>query len=252
MQITRHINHTGRRQIKRSEVQIELLEDREVPEFRVNLKLDNSNLSPEADVYVEAYHRNTSQRFEFGTVAAPIPPDETKLDQIDISGPTLFRVKVVDNSEHIGRLIASAEGISPRAEEDEKNESLMIFRSAPDMGNLTWKMAFEDEKPVLCINSRIPEAKSQLLGNPFFQALILPAAFREVLLFVCINDELDEEEGWQADWLRFANKIAPEEQPDDEDPHIIVGWINEVVAEFSNRHHLCDHLISRMEEQSHG
>lgn len=57
MQITRHINHTGRRQIKRSEVQIELLEDREVPEFRVNLKLDNSNLPPEADVYVEAYLR---------------------------------------------------------------------------------------------------------------------------------------------------------------------------------------------------
>lgn len=252
MQISRHINHTGRQHIKRTEVQIELLEDRDIPEFRVNLKLDRSKLPPDADIYIEAYHRNTSQRFEFGTVAAPIPPDHLKLDQIDLSGPTLFRVKVVDNSEHIGRLIASAEGLSPRAEDGENNESLMIFRSAPDMGNLTWKMSFEDQKPVLCINNKIPEAKSQLLENPFFQALILPAAFREVLLFIYMNDDLQEEEGWQGDWIRFANKVAPEELPSDEDPDRVVGWVNDVVAAFSDRHHLCHHLITRMEEQAHG
>jgi len=166
MQISRQINHTGRRHIKRSEVQIELIETKDVPEFRVNLRLDTSRLPANANVYVEAYHRNTSQRFDFGTVSTPSYPDSLKLDQLDLTGPTLFRVKVVDNTEQVGKLIASAEGLSPRSEDESQNESLMIFRSSPGMGNLTWKMAFDSEKPVLCINNRIPEAKSLLLHNP--------------------------------------------------------------------------------------
>ncbi len=252
MQISRNINHTGRQHIKRDEVQIELVEDQKIPEFRANLKLDKSKLPSNADIYIEAYHRNTSQRFYFGTIAAPHLPKSLKLDQIDLSGPTLFRVKVVDNTYHIGRLIASTEGLSPRAEEDDKKESLMIFRSSPQMGNLTWKISFDDQKPVLCINNRIPEAKTQLLENPIFQGLILPAAFREVLMYMYLNNNFENEEGWFGNWLKFASKIAPEDLVNKEDEEIALYWINDVVAAFSDQHHLCHHLVTRMEEQFHG
>lgn len=252
MQISRQINHTGRKHIKRSEVQIELIETREIPEFRVNFRLDTSRLPADANVYVEAYHRNTSQRFDFGTVAAPREPDSLQLDQLDLSGPTLFRVKVVDNSEQVGRLIASAEGLSPRSEDESQNESLMIFRSSPGMGNLTWKMAFDADKPVLCINNKIKEGKTLLLHNPLFQGLILPAAFREVLLKIFIDEALEQEDGWQGNWLSFAQKIAPEELVDFGDPEVVHDWINGVVSEFSNQHHLCQNLILKMEDQGHG
>ncbi|WP_300496456.1 hypothetical protein [Marinobacter sp.] len=249
MQISRQINHTGRIHIKRSEVQIEVVETKDVPEFRANLKLDTSRLPANADIYIEAYHRNTSQRFEFGTVAAPRDPESLKLDQLDLSGPTLFRLKIVDNTEQVGRLIASAEGISPSSEDESKNESLMTFRSSPGMGNLTWKVVFEGDKPVLCINNKIPEGKSLLLNNPMFSSLILPAAFREVLLKIYMDEGFDEEEGWQANWLSFAREIAPEELVDPDDLELVLDWINDVAGAFSDQHHMCQNLILKMEDQ---
>jgi len=250
MQISRQINHTGRKHIKRSEVQIELIDNRGTPEFRANLKLDTSQLPSNADVYVEAYYKNTSQRFNFGTVAAPIEPESLLLDKLDLSGPTLFRVKVVDNAEQVGRLVASAEGISPKSEDEDENESLMTFKSLPGLGDLTWKMSFEADKPTLCLNNKIPEAKSLLLSNPLFYGLILPAAFREVLFKLYIDDALEDEEGWQGNWVAFANKVAPEELSDPVDPEVVSNWINDVVQEFSNKHHMCHNLISRMEEHN--
>lgn len=255
MQISRHINHTGRSKIKHSEVEIQLIEQPgKAPAFQATFKLAEGHLPSNADLFVEAYHRNTSQRFDFGTVGAPISPPDTTLSEIDLSGPTLFRVKVVDNSEHVGRLIASAEQLSPKDEDiDEQRASLMIFKSMPEMGNLTWKISFtEAHKPVLCINNKIPEAKHQLLNNPVFQSLILPAAFREVLLYILWNEEGEPAEGsWQQKWMNFAGKIAQEECPHDEDPDRLVAWIDDVVRAFSDTHHMCDHLVKRMEDSSY-
>lgn len=256
MQISRHINHTGRRKIKHSEVEVTLVEQDEMaPAFEIVFKLDKEQLPPDASLFVEAYHRNTSQRFDFGSVSAPVAPIDTTLTEIDLSGPTLFRVKVVDNSEQIGRLIASAERLSPNDEDEEdQRASLLIFKSMPEMGNLTWKLSFnEANKPVLCINNRIPEAKHQLMYNPFFKSLVLPAAFREVLMFILWSEEDEPAEGtWHSQWLEFANKIASEDCPiNEEDPDRLMGWINDVVRAFSEAHHLCDHLIKRMEDHSY-
>jgi len=82
--------------------------------------------------------------------------------------------------------------------------------------------------------------------------LILPAAFREVLLKIYIDEAFDDEEGWTGDWLSFARKIAPQELADETDQELVLDWINDVVAEFSNKHHLCRNLILKMEDQSHG
>lgn len=256
MQISRHINHTGRRKIKHSEVEIELIDQGDrPPAFQATFNLDLEHLPPDADLFVEAYHRNTSQRFDFGTAAAPLAPKSTTLSDIDLSGPTLFRVKVVDNSEKIGRLIASAERLSPKDEDaEEQRASLLIFKSMPEMGNLTWKLSFNEEhKPVLCINNRIPEAKHQLMHNPLFQSLVLPAAFREVLLYILWSEGDEPAEGtWQNHWIEFASRLSDEDCPiAEEDPDLLMTWINDVVRSFSETHHLCDHLIKRMEDHSY-
>lgn len=255
MQISRHINHTGRRKIKHSEVEIAMIDQGEKPpSFQATFNLDLEQLPLEADLFVEAYHRNTSQRFNFGTAGAPLAPSDTTLTDIDLSGPTLFRVKVVDNSESIGRLIASAERLSPKDEDtEEQRASLLIFKSLPEMGNLTWKLSFNEEhKPVLCINNRIPEAKHQLMHNPLFQSLVLPAAFREVLLYILWSeDDEPTEDTWHSQWIEFSNKLAQEDCPIAEgDCDRLMGWIDDVVRAFSESHHLCDHLIKRMEDHS--
>jgi hypothetical protein len=253
MQISSHINHTNRRKIKHTEVEIELIDqDEKPPAFNATFNLNLEKLPPAANLFVEAYHRNTSQRFDFGTAGAPLPPEDTTLTDIDLSGPTLFRVKIVDNSEKIGRLVASAERLTPKDDDaEEQRASLMIFKSVPEMGNLTWKISFnEAHKPVLCINNRIPEAKHQLMNNPVFQSLVLPAAFREVLLYILWNGEEEPEEGtWHSQWIDFANRLGQEECPiTEKDPDLLMGWVDDVVRAFSESHHFCDHLVKRMED----
>ena len=251
MQISGRINHTGRKNLKRSEVQIRIDDPLVIPSsFTVEFNLDKKDLPANADIYIEAYHRNTLQRYDFGTVANPITPESTVLDQIDLSGPTLFRVKIVDHSEHASRLLALADRLMPSDDnEEEQKASLMIFRTTPELGQLTWKMSYnEANKPVLCINSKIPQGKDQLLHNPFFQSLIIPAAFREVLMYIIWekddNGEADEE-SWQKQWEDFANDVAPYEMPNEIDQ--LYGWIDDVVSTFSENHSFCEHLIKRME-----
>lgn len=251
MQISSRINYTGRHKINRSEVQITIdYSGAQVPSFNAAFMFKDSRFPGEADLYVEAYHKNTSQRFGFGTVGAPVPPVDTSLGQIDLSGPVLFRVKIVDNSGHVGRLLAAAEGLRPDSENDEENKASLMTIKTTDLGQVTWNLAFsEDKKPVLCINSRIPEAKSQLLSNPKFQSLILPAALREVLMFVLWNNDGEaDEESWQRKWLQFANHIAPVELDESGDPIQVLAWIDDVVAAFSERFELCELLIKKMEE----
>lgn len=222
------------------------------PDFTAEFELDDRGNCGDADLYVEAYHKQTSQRFTCGTAGAPIPPEDSTLDQIDLSGPILFRVKVVDNRESVGRLIASADGLRPEGEDaEDQRSSLLIFRSTPHIGQQTWKLSFGGELPVLSINSRIPEAKAKLSHNPMFQGLVLPAAFREILMFIFWESGNEiEDDTWQSEWLEFAKTIFDFEAPDVDDASELLSWIDDVIAAFSSKHEICDRLVGRMKEES--
>ncbi|MFC6671841.1 hypothetical protein [Marinobacterium aestuariivivens] len=108
------INHTGRRRIELSELRIFIESAADgVPEFSVDFSLNKKGLPEEAQIYIEAYRKNTLQRFQFGQVGRISPPATTRLDQLELSGPVLFRALIVDESEHVGRLIAKAEALRP-------------------------------------------------------------------------------------------------------------------------------------------
>ncbi|MCP5430213.1 MAG: hypothetical protein H6962_08405 [Chromatiaceae bacterium] len=255
MQISRTINHTGRRSIKRTEVEIELGDaGLGVPKFDANFRLETKKPMPaDARLYIEAYHKNTSQRFDFGTAGAPVPPESTALTEIDLSGPTLFRVKVVDEEGHIGRLIASAEGLQAKGDDSEEDRRSLMRVRTTDLGSQTWKLEFDANlMPALCLNNRIPSAKEQLFQNPYFQGLVLPSVMREVLMFVFWNtgDEAVED-SWHKAWLDFANHLAPIDAPDPEetDPLQLLDWIDAAVAKFSEQWELCDLLLRKMEEE---
>lgn len=243
----RTINHTGRRKIEVRELQINIFEqDNGVPAFDVDFSLNREKLPDDASIYIEAYQRNTLQRFNFGTVGEIQKPENRELDQLDLSSPTLFRIRIVDETKHLGRLIASAERLKPEGDsEEDKRSSLLVLKSRP-LGQQTWKVEFDNGgKPVLCINSRIPDAVGQLKNNPLFQSLILPGAFRHVLMFFLWNED-DEEGGVAEEWITFAESIA-DERPHGDDPKQLTDWIDDVVERFSESFDLCDLLLHKLE-----
>lgn len=245
----RTINHTGRRKIEAQEVQIHLHEKQGGRlTFDVDFSLDARSLPSTAAIYIEAYRNNTLQRFFFGSVGHIEKPEDLSLDQLDLSGPVLFRVRIVDESERVGRLIASADRLKASGDIDEDSRtSLFTVRKRP-LGEVTWKIEFETGgKPELCINDKIPAAIEQLRNNVIFQSLIFPAALREVLLYIC-QTNLEEDEIYQ-EWIRFAEYLAPGRPVDDTSDLIDkLSWIDEVVEGFCKQFELCSTLSHRMEE----
>ncbi len=244
----RNINHTGRRRLTSSEVQIRLQNDgKDVPVFDVEFSLDKSGLNDKASIYVEAYQRNTLQRFHFGTIAHICKPENRKLEKIDLSGPVLFRVHIVDESQYLGRLIASIDRLPPKTGDDEEQKSSLLVVRARPMNNETWKVVFDTGgKPELCINSRIPDAIGQIKNNPLFQTLIFPAALRQVLMYYIWDNNI-EEGSIAEEWINFAEKLA-REKPEENDTNELMIWIDDVVQRFSERFELCEMLLLKIEE----
>ena len=244
----RTINHTGRRKLERSEVGIKLTEKPgEAPSFDAEFSLKNDNLPSDAAVYLEAYSSNTLQRFDCGTVAEITEPVDRTLDKIDLTAKTLFRVRIVDESAHIGRLVASVQGLKAEGDDEpEDRASLMTLASRP-LGQQTWRINIsEADKPELVINSSIPNSMGQLKDNPLFQALILPAAFKQVLLFYVWDGQFEDGTP-QAQWLALGEHFAGE-KPHTDDPSELNGWVDTVVDRFSEKFELCEMVNLKLEE----
>jgi len=251
MKVSRRLNFTGRKKLKSTEAKFELINgDDGVPTFDAKFSIERRSINPDALLFVEAKCNNTVQRFSFGTYDLPEAPDDRRLNQIDLGGVITFTAKVVDESEGVGRLLASGKYRSVGDEEESNRVSLMVFKSA-DLGSTVWKMEFQEgEKPVLLINSRIPEAKEKLTGNRIFQGLILPAAFRETLLYYLLdNHGVPDDDSIAKKWLDFAEMYAAEERPGSlNDFAEVHQWVTGVSGEFSRKFNMCSGVAAMLEE----
>jgi hypothetical protein len=112
------------------------------------------------------------------------------------------------------------------------------------MGQLTWKVDFETGGlPELCLNNNIPNAIEKMRIDPTMQALILPSALRQVLIYYVWSDD-QESESYQH-WMAFAMLFA-DARPVDEDVNDLLAWIDEVVEGFVMRFNMCDMLVNEM------
>ena len=247
----RRINYTGRKRIDHARVQLELVEQPGKPKkFAGHLDLTGLGLAETAHVIVEAYHKESTQRFACGTVGQILFPDDTTLTEVDEAGSYLFRVKVVDRDGNGSKLVASAEKIQPRepGEPDGSRDFLLKVITREDTGGIPWKVELDpdgDVKPVLVINNRIPGVQEKMRTSPVFRGLILPAAIREVLSFIfqTMENEDPDEGTWQSKWLSFAADVTNgEKDVPPVDSENIPEWINDVVSGFSTRHVLCEKL----------
>lgn len=210
--MSRRFNYTGRKKLMRTDVRIHVHEAKggQPQSFTAEIKIPaDLKLDPQARVYVEAYIGASSMRFDFGTVAAVRPPGDCSLTDIDEGAPVLFRVRVVDETQHVGRLLASANGIRPEGEDDGKHrKSLLPLRSC-DMGEEVWRLTFDpDAGPELAVNSRVPGIMERLKSDAILMGLIYPEVVRQIARRIWDEDfGVPDDAEWLVDW-----KVWLEEQ----------------------------------------
>lgn len=241
--MNRRFNYTGRVRITREHFSIRLRDggSGEGQSFDADLAgLTSLSLDPNARIIIEAYVRQSSMRFDFGTIASPLPPVNRTLTEIDRAAVVQFRVKVVDTVAKPGRLLAMANQIRAFSEDEGDDRRSILPLAYRDLGEAVWKVEVsEDEAPVLVLNNRIPELANRLDEDPIVQGAIFSAAVREILR-VILSDTANTEVEWVRDWIEFTEGLNGSEIPEfsqepeaaDLDRRV---FIDRIVERFANR-----------------
>ncbi len=246
----RTLNFTGRARIDQKKALFSFPNpDETPPQFDVSFNFEPGEYPSDATVYVEAYYKETRQRFCFGKFGCITPPTDRRLDQIDLSGPTLFRVLVVDESGQHGKLLGSGDQFKAESGDDATNRSSLLAVRKYDLGQIPWRLHIDPGgAPELHMNSRIQDAVARLKTDPVFQALILPAVLKEILIWYLWNDEDREDNDYCERWMQFASSFAGE-NPDPDDPVESWQWIDEVIRGFTDQFHLGNMLVEHQREE---
>jgi hypothetical protein len=242
--VQRTLNYTNRRKILRTEAAFSLNKGQDAS-FSVDFRFENVDQYPvEAMVYVEAYYKESRQRYCFGKISLITPPKELLLDKVDLNGSIQFSILIIDESGKLGKILASGNGFTTNTHEnDEDNKSSMLVVKAEALKQVTWKVDIcKGRKPELILNNKIPNALGRMREDTLFQALVLPAALKQVLTYYLWNAEDDEEDEHYQQWLNLALRHN-DEKPETEDPEALMFWIDRVIEEFSETYGLSDKLL---------
>ena len=174
-------------------------------------------------------------RFDWGTVATPEPPADTRLTETPVN--PRFRVMVL-SPDGSGRIYAMCDRITPsRGEEGVK--SLLWLDEVDNLGEEVWRLDIGDPNPVIQVNRDIGNISIDARRNGVFRALVIPEVLRNVLRRALIEDgaDPDGETGDWEDWMEFLQQfdVGPLPKPandDKRDPEETNQWIDRWVNAF--------------------
>jgi hypothetical protein len=256
----RKFNYTGRMKIPRRAVAVTLLQDRNgAPAFDIRFDLSSLKLPGHAKVYVEAYHRASYMRFDYGRVSDIRVPQESerRLTAIEGGGTAQFRVKVVDETAEHGCVLAEADGVTPLEAGDARAKRTPLLPVVVmDLGPQVWRIEFEtaDGRPVLELNKQVSGVAQIAANDDEFCALVYPAVIRQILYRVLRIERFTDTDGpkddWRVQWLRFAcnlpGVLAPYRPENDDDERAEakhVEWIEEVAERFCSQNRTLDRFV---------
>lgn len=243
----RRLNFTRRQRINREHVSISLgRAGNGTINFDASIDLSSYDLPPDAHVFIEAYRRTTQMRFPAGTVAAIVLPDVRELGEFSRPEGIQFRVKVSSSEPERGKLLAEADRLGFQELEEVKEEQVPLLPvEATELGALVWKLDLTD-KPTLLVNEELGDWREVVRAEAFI-TLVLPEAFRQVLMRIWVTDKASDEdntETWHGQWVRFALQIpGVDAPPDDDDVNAIEQWVDDVVENFTSRLKVLDRFV---------
>ena len=234
----RKFNFTGRKKIRRSLVRVDLLRDADGYRFfNISLSLAEMALPAAAHLYVEAYHRTAYQRFDFGTLAQTRVPEDRRLMRFSEATLPLFRVKVVDRSGTLGRILAALDKVRPASFEDMPADSQsLLFVEYDDLGDTIWQLDLDGDWPVLKLNRSATDITLLASSDKRFLPLVYPEVFRQILGRILLVDEHSDpycDDDWPSLWLKLACRLPGVGGPPDRGRVNQRAWIDKAVESFS-------------------
>jgi len=239
----RKFNYTGRRKLNRQRIDIFVVDDRPYKSFTATLDLKGLGLSDDAKVYIEPYYKSSFMRFAFGTIANPDLPENTILSDIPTTSIIRFRVKVVDETKKLGRIIRVADKIKPKNSEAGSGNrmSILPINWSVDLDQQIFRVTFPvNDFPMLEINSKIENRKELVKNDQVFRSLMFPSVIKEIVTKIAMTwDEFEEEDSsWQSTWLKFIKEVLNvniDVEFDDGNEDEINHWVEEIVAAFCRK-----------------
>jgi len=190
-------------------------------------------------VVIEAYRQASWMRFDFGTVALPLEPASTWLEEFDPPDGVLFRVKVLGTGDLEGRILAEADqlkAVDP-AEVQSGRQSLLPTRGV-SLGEEVWRIVIDDgaQPPELQVNKDLGVDWRTLARKPEFLWFVYPAVLRQILTTVLEGDLPDPENtnDWRTRWLQFVLLLPGTGMPPDDGMDKVEkeSWIDNAVQAF--------------------
>lgn len=224
-------NPTGLKKIDRNKIVISVNDNHEGLSFNLTtLNLADLGLKNDFKVICIARAGKTSKRFDMGTVghfdSSPKP-----INELDKSNPLRFRILIRESDNP--KLLASAENLRPRSDEDIHVESLIPV-DCVDLGELVWQLEINSDGPILKVNTNIFPHAGGVMNYPPFTSFVLPEAFRNVLGTIAKNSRsLTDQADWMSDWSTWLEELGVGHPPEDRECE---DWINGAVEEFCRRH----------------
>lgn len=173
--------------------------------------------------------------FDFGTVGLPLQPEDTALTDLDVGASILFDVRIIDESEAVGRILASSRRLRPGSEDEDGDRKSLLPVETADLGELLWRLDAPDgAQPRLQLNSRIPGAIGRLRTDPLMQGCILPTAIAELVDRVLDPDSADTDDmEWVQDWLAWIEGMTGQPADPVQDVEARASIVDEVCRRFA-------------------
>ncbi len=233
----RTFNYTGRQRIVREDINIGITGVPPAAAFGVSWRLDDYDFPGSALVVLEAQAGWTSQRFEFGTLDARVDPVSTTLDDFTSLSGLLFRLKVVGTGDRAGQILGEADGLKPSGTAEENAQQSFIVVRPSDLGEVAWKLEFDEHQAILHVNSRIGDHHS-FLKRQDVAALVMPEVFRQVLREALERDADEESFGWQSHVLLLARSLVPPDSAVEQSDEAKEDWVDRTITKFATKFRL--------------
>ena len=250
----RRFNYTGRKKIHRDCIDIKIQENNNAFSFFAAIDTSNLSLPPDANIFIEAYFQTDWMRFNLGTVSNQYLPQNTALSQFETIQNILFRINIVSANE--GKLLAHADRLNPSLPKDELDNSripLLPVSSKSLEGNL-WQIDYSSEdggRPILEIEKKLGD-KNAIIHHPLFTSLVLPTAFKEILIQIASSaEDIDHDDltDWRSQWMKFNKHLGNDFIELENDYDAISEWANECTGKLCRKQNLSETFVSWWNEK---